>query len=106
GVSGVSFRFWTTKPPDFGPNPNKTHKPVLTHLRHLMATENAQKGNSPTGLRTRHCPASYRRRYFSAKPTFSSFPCHKPDHSLPFQMKESWAKWRFFAAMRAEYRGI
>ena len=31
---------------------------------------------------------------------------HKPDHSLPFQMKESWAKWRFFAAMRAEYRGI
>ena len=46
------------------------------------------------------------RRFFSAKPTFSSFPYHKPDHSLPFQMKESWAKWRFFAAMRAEYRGI
>ena len=22
GVSGVSFRFWTTKTPDFGPNPN------------------------------------------------------------------------------------
>ena len=25
-VSGVSFRFWTKKTPDFGPNPNKLEK--------------------------------------------------------------------------------
>ena len=31
-------RFWTTKPPVFGPNPNKPEKSVPTHLRHLMAT--------------------------------------------------------------------
>ena len=31
-------RFWTTKPPDFGPNPNKAEKSLPTHLRHLMAT--------------------------------------------------------------------
>ena len=31
-------RFWTKKPPDFGPNPNKAEKSLPTHLRHLMAT--------------------------------------------------------------------
>ena len=31
-------RFWTTKPPGFGPNPNKTEKSAPTRLRHLMAT--------------------------------------------------------------------
>ena len=49
-------RFWTIKPPCFGPNPNKPEKSVPTHLRHIMGAENSQKGNSPTGLRTRCCP--------------------------------------------------
>ena len=43
-------RFWTTKPPDFGPNPNKAKKSAPTRLRHLMATDNTQKGNSLTCL--------------------------------------------------------
>ncbi|MGM9839558.1 MAG: hypothetical protein ACI307_05765 [Sodaliphilus sp.] len=48
----LHVRFWTTKPPDFGPNPNKAEKSAPTRLRHLMATENTQKGNSPTCQRT------------------------------------------------------
>ena len=40
-------RFWTTKPPDFGPNPNKPGKPSESSDRHIMATENTQKSNSP-----------------------------------------------------------
>ena len=40
-------RFWTTKPPDFGPNPNKPGKPPESSHRHIMATENTQKSNSP-----------------------------------------------------------
>ena len=31
-------RFWTIKPPDFGPNPNKPEKSAPTRLPHLMAT--------------------------------------------------------------------
>ena len=75
GVSGVSFRFLTTKPGGFGPNPNKPEKSVPTHLRHKMDAENSQKGNSLTGLQTRSCPASYRRSFFSAKPTFFPRSC-------------------------------
>ena len=56
-------RFWTTKPPDFGPNPNKLEKSAPTRLRHLMATENTQKSNPPTALRTRYCMC-YRRSFF------------------------------------------
>ena len=40
-------RFWTTKPLDFGPNPNKPGKPPESFHRHIMATENTQKSNSP-----------------------------------------------------------
>ena len=40
-------RFWTTKPPDFGPNPNKPGKPPESSHRHIMATENPQNSNSP-----------------------------------------------------------
>ena len=40
-------RFWTTKPPDFGPNPNKPGKPPESFHRHIMATENTQNSNSP-----------------------------------------------------------
>ena len=40
-------RFWTTKPPGFGPNPNKPGKPPESSHRHIMATENTQKSNSP-----------------------------------------------------------
>ena len=41
----------------------KPKKPIPTHLRHVMATENTQKGNSPTCLRTRYCMC-YRRIFF------------------------------------------
>ena len=64
-------RFWTTKPPDFGPNPNKHVKPIGSSYRHIMATENTQKANSPTGLRTRYCPVCNSRSSFSAKRFFS-----------------------------------
>ena len=64
-------RFWTTKPPDFGPNPNKPGKPPESFHRHIMATENTQKSNSPTGLRTRYCPVCNSRSSFSAKRFFS-----------------------------------
>ena len=63
-------RFWTTKPPDFGPNPNKHVKPIGLSYRHIMATENTQKANSPTGLRTRYCPVCDSRSSFSAKRFF------------------------------------
>ena len=63
-------RFWTTKPPDFGPNPNKPGKPSESSHRHIMATENTQKSNSPTGLRTRYCPVCNSRSSFSAKRLF------------------------------------
>ena len=64
-------RFWTTKPPDFGPNPNKHVKPIGSSYRHIMATENTQKANSPTGLRTRYCPVCDSHSSFSAKRFFS-----------------------------------
>ena len=63
-------RFWTTKPPDFGPNPNKHVKPIGSSYRHIMATENTQKANSPTGLRTRYCPVCDSHSSFSAKRFF------------------------------------
>ena len=69
-------RFWTTKPPDFGPNPNKPEKSAPIRLRHLMATENTQKSNPPTGLRTRFSPVCHSHSCCSAKPTFYSFPSH------------------------------
>ena len=63
-------RFWTTKPPDFGPNPNKPGKPPESSHRHIMATENTQKSNSPIGLRTRYSPVCNSRSSFSAKRLF------------------------------------
>ena len=51
----------------------KPQKPIPTHLRHVMATENTQKGNSPTGLRTRYSPVCHSRSCCSAKPTFVLF---------------------------------
>ena len=66
-------RFWTRKPPGFGPNPNKPEKSVPTHLRHKMGAENTQKGNSPTFLRTRSYPASYRRSFFGRSRLFVLF---------------------------------
>ena len=42
----------------------KPEKSVPTHLSHKMGAQNTQKGNSPTGLRTRSCPASYKRCFF------------------------------------------
>ena len=55
----------------------KPEKPIPTRLRHIMATENTQKGNSPTCLRTRYNPMCYRRSCCSAKPTFDSLPSHR-----------------------------
>ena len=54
-------------------NPKKS---VPTHLRHIMGAENTQKGNSPTGLRTRFSHVCYRRKVVLAKPTFCSLPSH------------------------------
>ena len=65
-------RFWTTKPPDFGPNPNKHVKPIGSSYRHIMATENTQKANSPTGLRTRYCPVCNSRSSFFGEAAFFS----------------------------------
>ena len=48
----------------------KPKKPIPTHLRHVMATENTQKGNSPTCLRTRYCMC-YRRIFFRRSRLFS-----------------------------------
>ncbi|MBS7373896.1 MAG: hypothetical protein KIG57_07495, partial [Muribaculaceae bacterium] len=71
-VSGVSFRFWITKPPGFGPNPNNPGNPIGSSRCHIMAAENTQKGNPPTcGGRiptclrrhTRFCLASYSRSF-------------------------------------------
>ena len=92
-------RFWTTKPPDFGPNPNKPGKPPESSHRHIMATENTQNSNSPTGLRTRYCPVCDSRSFFSAKPTFLLSSIHQnPDIPLkhhpsePHQIKQSLSK--------------
>ena len=63
-------RFWTTKPPDFGPNPNKPGKPPESSHRHIMATENTQNSNSPAGLRTRYGHVCNSRSSFSAKRLF------------------------------------
>ncbi|MGM9840557.1 MAG: hypothetical protein ACI307_10895, partial [Sodaliphilus sp.] len=76
------FRFWTTKQPVFGPNPNKTEKPVPTHLRHIMDAENSQKGNSPTNLQTRYCPVCYRRSFFSAWRLFVLFHTSKAHSAI------------------------
>ena len=67
------LRFWTKKPPIFGPNPNKTHKLIGSSLRHIMPAANTQKGNSPTCLRTRYCPVCNSRSFFSTKRLFSKF---------------------------------
>ena len=74
GVSGVSFRFLTKKPPDFGPNRNKPEKSVPTRPRHIMATGNTQKGNPPTARRrhTRCSSASHRRFFFGGADFFSA----------------------------------
>ena len=66
-------RFWTRKPPDFGPNPNKPGKSPVSPRRHIMATENTQKGNSPTCQRTRYSPVCHSRSCCSAEPTFILF---------------------------------
>ena len=53
----------------------KPEKTVPSHLLHLMVAENTQKGNTPTGLRTRSCPASYRHSFFGETDfLFSSIP--------------------------------
>ncbi|MGM9838972.1 MAG: hypothetical protein ACI307_02735 [Sodaliphilus sp.] len=39
----LQVRFWTTKPPGFGPNPNKTHKLVGPCLRHIMPAKTPKK---------------------------------------------------------------
>ena len=64
----------------------KPKKPIPTHLRHVMATENTQKGNSPTCLRTRYCMC-YRRIFFGEADffLFPSIPSHHP--SKPHQIK-------------------
>ena len=64
----------------------KPQKPIPTHLRHVMATENTQKGNSPTCLRTRYCMC-YRRIFFGEADffLFPSIPSHHP--SKPHQIK-------------------
>ena len=67
----------------------KPQKTVPSHLLHLMVAENTQKGNPPTGLRTRSCPASYRRSFFSAKPTFCSLPSHPTSTNQAAAIKNS-----------------
>ncbi|MGM9839508.1 MAG: hypothetical protein ACI307_05515, partial [Sodaliphilus sp.] len=41
-----SFRFWTTKPPDFGPNPNKTGVSSVPSRQPLTKRLTLKKGIS------------------------------------------------------------
>ena len=43
-----------------------------------MGAQNTQKGNSPTGLRTRSCPASYKRCFFRRSRLFIRATSDKP----------------------------
>ena len=64
----------------------KPKKPIPTHLRLVMATENTQKGNSPTCLRTRYCMCH--RRIFFGEADFFLFPSIPSHHlSKPHQIK-------------------
>ena len=92
------LRFWTKKPPDFGPNPNKTHKLIGSSFRHIMPAANTQKGNSPTCLRTRYCPIYNSHSFFRRSRLFYSFPSHIP-LTLTFPIREnlldSWSEINF-----------
>ena len=64
----------------------KPEKTVPSHLLHLMVAENTQKGNPPTGLRPRSCPASYRHSFFGETDfLFSSIPPNLNKSSSRYQ---------------------
>ena len=84
--------FWTKKPPDFGPNPNKTHKLIGSSLRPIMPATNTQKGNSSTCLRTRYYPVCNSRSFFSAKRLFLSFILQKPTFPIRKNLLDSWSE--------------
>ena len=68
-----------------------TEKTVPSHRLHLMVAENTQKGNPPTGLRTRSCPASYRHRFFGETDfLFSSIPPSPPNKNIPYWSCPLW----------------
>ena len=70
----------------------KPQKTVPSHLLHLMVAENTQKGNPPTGLRTRSCPARYRRWFFRRSRLFVLFHTTQLHPSKPHQIKQPLSK--------------
>ena len=89
------LRFWTKKPPDFGLNPNKTHKLIGSSFRHIMPAANTQKGNSPTCLRTRYCPIYNSHSFFRRSGFFLSFMLQKPSFPIRKKLLDSWSDITF-----------